>query len=150
MTKIRPLKTEDIKQIVESIKEHQVENGHKWISLNSEGYYWMLANLFKDYCFVAEQDDSIVGFITGIPHGDNVYLEDVLVKKIKRRKKIGTNLMRALEKNSFEKHREIWATVNPENKASLSFFDNNQYTNIGLKKNLKGKEEHRFVFRKTV
>ncbi len=58
--KIRKMKKEDIAQIVELIKEHQVENGHKWIDLNSNGYYWMLASLFEGYSL---QDPTAPGFL---------------------------------------------------------------------------------------
>lgn len=56
---------------------------------------------FEEFCFAAQDDDRIVGMITGRAYYNEVHIEDLIVGKGSRREGVGSKLVAAVE-NTFK------------------------------------------------
>ena len=52
----------DIPQVQEIIVE-----GAPYLGMNTHYVYWLAANIYKGYSFVAEEDGRVCGFVTVLP-----------------------------------------------------------------------------------
>ena len=52
---------------------------------------------FEEYCFVAQDDEKIIGVITGRAYYNEVHIGDLIVDKKYRRLKVGSKLVKAVE-----------------------------------------------------
>ena len=116
----RILEERDIPQIKKIIEE-----GSPYLGLNGYYVYWLTANLYRGYSFVAEDDDSVCGFVTVLPHPDEraVFVWQLGVAKDMRRKQIACHLLREVWKYAVSKELPGMITsINKENPASLNSF----------------------------
>ena len=54
---------------------------------------------YRPFCFVAKQDDEVMGLITGHSYYEEVHIADLIVYEQYRKNKIGTKLVQAVEEH---------------------------------------------------
>jgi ribosomal protein S18 acetylase RimI-like enzyme len=89
---------------------------------------------FADYCFIAEENEQIIGFVLGIvPQSfkDTYFLWDIGVAPSYRGQGIGGKLVREAE-NELRKmgFKRIELTIDPVNLQSQKLFEKMEYENI--------------------
>ncbi|MDO4967119.1 MAG: GNAT family N-acetyltransferase [Lachnospiraceae bacterium] len=52
---------------------------------------------FEEYCFVAEENEEIIGAITGRAYYNEVHIGDLIIDEKYRRLKVGSKLVKAVE-----------------------------------------------------
>ena len=99
-----------------------------------EHFYKIMLRYFKDTCFVALDNGSIVGYIMGfISQTDNKssFIWQIGVHTDLKRSGVASKLLDAFEKQIMSKGcQRIELTVDPENPASQKLFENRGYENI--------------------
>lgn len=96
------------------------------MDLNSPYSYLMLCDMFSDTCAIAEEDETVVGFVSAflLPDSPNtVFIWQVAVDPSQRGKGLGKQLLReVLNRNACKGVRFLEATVSPSNRPSQSLF----------------------------
>ncbi|PRO66579.1 diaminobutyrate acetyltransferase [Alkalicoccus urumqiensis] len=96
------------------------------LDLNSAYKYIMMAEYFSDTCVVAEEDDSVVGFITGFiqpENPDTVFVWQVGVDSSQRGKGLAYKMLDELMNRDVTKDvKYLEATITKDNVASQSLF----------------------------
>jgi L-2,4-diaminobutyric acid acetyltransferase len=96
------------------------------LDLNSPYSYLMLCDVFSDTCVIAEEEDTIVGFVSAflLPDSpDTVFIWQVAVDSSQRGKGLGKKLLReVLNRDACAGVRYLEATVSPSNRPSQSLF----------------------------
>lgn len=116
----RILKEKDIPQIREIIRE-----GAPYLGMNGYYVYWLTANLYRGYSFVAEEEGRVCGFVTALPHPDEkaVFVWQLGVAADMRRKQAAYHLLKEVWKYAVSKGLPgIITSINEENHASLNSF----------------------------
>lgn len=86
-------------------------------------------------CFVSEGDSGINGFalLRDLADGVSFYLEQITIQKEKRRKGIGTNLMKSIfQYLGTEKHMSL--CVDTDNEAAIRFYESLGFLSTGFTK----------------
>jgi diaminobutyrate acetyltransferase len=102
-----------------------------------EHVYKIILRYFGDYCFIAEDNGKIIGFVMGIvPQSisHTYFLWDIGIDSSYQRQGIGTALLKEIE-NELEKlgFIRIEVTIDPVNTSSQKFFEEMGYKNISGK-----------------
>lgn len=117
---VRALEERDISAIKEIIKE-----GHPYLGPNGYYIYWMAANLYKGYSFVAEEEGNVCGFVTALPNPDEkaMFVWQLGVAKNMRKKLVAYQLLSAVWNHGSEKgYLGIITSINANNQASQNSF----------------------------
>lgn len=117
---IRTPKIEDGAKIWSLVKKTGV------LDVNSPYSYLMMAKFFNDTCIVAEEDNEIVGFVTGFIQPtapDTYFVWQVAVDDSQRGKGLASKMIQSqLQKEVCENVSYLEATVSPSNIPSESLF----------------------------
>ena len=116
----RVLEERDIPQIKRIIKE-----GRPYLGMNGYYVYWLTANLYKGYSFVAEEDDRVCGFVTVLPNPDEnaVFVWQLGVAADMRKRQIAYHLLKEVWTYAVSKgFPGIITSINAENQESLGSF----------------------------
>ena len=112
---IRQFMTEDIVKV-----QSLLEAGKPYVVPYREYVYWILARYCKETCFVAEQDNAILGFLASLPSPERecLFVWQIVSEYRKRGKGIGMQLLEQV-KQSMERLGlyRLEISVDPENAA---------------------------------
>ena len=87
--------------------------------------YWIMGEYFPSLCFIAKENDSILGFICALYSAEkkSIFIWQLAVSKAHRRKGLAVLLCdKIVEYANNNKINSIQMTINDENTASLTFF----------------------------
>lgn len=133
---IRPLKSKDHSDInVIDIASQKQYLGDKWKTMTDKEKVDVLVSRKKDfawhvangYCFVAEVDSSVLGFIYAyeIANTHTVYIEYIAVDPIIQGRGIGQKLLQAVILRSRSRDvKRVWSLINIDNPRSRKFHKN--------------------------
>jgi len=95
----------------------------------SEHFYKIIFRYFGDSCFIAKNNEDIIGFVTGFRSqndSNKFFLWQIGVSSYYRGEEIGKKLLDELEKTAKKLNCIIMElTVDPENIPSQRFFEKN-------------------------
>lgn len=119
------------------LKVHRFTAGRPPLENYPEHVYKIILRYFGDYCFIAEENGQIIGFVMGIvPQSfpGTYFLWEVGVDPSYQRQGIGEKLIREVE-NELKKHGfiRIELTIDPVNTPSQKLFEKMGYRNISEK-----------------
>lgn len=117
----RNLDVKDVDAIKEIIKE-----GAPYLGLNGHYTYWMIATLYSDYSFVAEEDDKLYGFVTAMPVPEKhaVFVWQLGVGMYARKHGIAYQLLEHVwSVATAQKLPGIITSIDAKNKGSLKSFE---------------------------
>ncbi len=120
---IRAAKKQDIDSVITLTKIPEFDNPNSTNNIESQDYF--KEYIAKGIFLVAEENDKIVGFITGeFMLGSYVYIDALSVDPKMRGKGIGKKLTAALEKEAKKKGTKYVHLTAPEfNKNTLAFYE---------------------------
>lgn len=105
---------------------YQLVKKAKTLDLNSPYSYLMWAKYFYDTSVIAENDDTLIGFVSGyiLPNSpETLFVWQIAVDEEQREKGLATRLLVHLLKQTANKNiRYIEATVTPSNTPSKKLF----------------------------
>lgn len=116
----RVLEEKDIDAIKELIKDCS-----PFLGCNGTYTYWMLADIYKGYSYIAEDEGILCGFITAlpVPDQDAVFIWQLGVSPSRRKQGIAYQLVeRAFEKAREKGYGGIITGIDARNIGSLSTF----------------------------
>ena len=148
--KIRGIASEDWQQ-VKTIYQLGIDTGvATFETAPPETYNDWITKLDIDNTFVAEENSSILGWIT-LSKVSNRYVYEgvgeisIYIHPGHKRKKVGAQLYSHLEENAKEKgYWTIQAQLFTENDASKSFFENRGFRQVGVREKI-GKLDNEWV-----
>ena len=116
------------------LRVHEFTAGCPPMENYPEHVYKILLRYFGDYCFIAEENEQIIGFVLGIvPQSfeGTYFLWDIGVTPSYRGKGIGKRLVREVE-NELSKmgFKRIELTIDPANLPSRKLFEKMGFKNI--------------------
>ena len=132
--KIRSLKKND----AEKVKKLLAKCGKPYVPPYNLYVYWMLERYLSKTCKVAEKDNKVVGFVSGMPDIERqvVFIWQLCVDKELRKQGIATGLLDALFQEARDMdYNYIELSITDSNNISQSFFQK-----YAEKKGLKLKE----------
>jgi L-2,4-diaminobutyric acid acetyltransferase len=94
------------------------------LDLHTPYTYWVLLHWFSDYCFIAEEEEELAGFLTALPVPDSgIFIWQIGVAHSFRGQGVGTRLLKAAADEA-RKRRAGWICFSIENgnAASLGLF----------------------------
>ncbi|PWB51845.1 MAG: hypothetical protein C3F06_09270 [Candidatus Methanoperedenaceae archaeon] len=116
------------------LRVHQFTAGCPPMENYPEHVYKIILRYFGDYCFIAEENEQIIGFVLGIvPQSfqDTYFLWDIGVAPSYRGKGIGKRLVREVENELGKKgFKRIELTIDPANLLSRKLFEKMGFKNI--------------------
>lgn len=116
------------------LRVHEFTAGCPPMENYPEHVYKILLRYFGDYCFIAEENEQIIGFVLGIvPQSfqDTYFLWDIGVTSSYRGQGIGGKLVREVEKELGKMgFKRIELTIDPANLPSRKLFEKMGYENI--------------------
>ena len=116
------------------MRVHQFTAGCPPMENYPEHVYKIILRFFGDYCFIAEENEQIIGFVMGIvPQSfkGTYFLWDIGVKPSYRGQGIGGRLVREVEKESGRMgFKRVELTIDPDNLPSQKLFEKMGYENI--------------------
>jgi L-2,4-diaminobutyric acid acetyltransferase len=116
----KPVKN-DAKKIYNLVKDTKV------LDLNSEYLYLLQATHFNEYCAVAQEDEKIIGFVSGYlePGHNHIYFVwQVAVDENYRGKGIASKLItEILGRDELKGVKTIHTTISPSNRSSQRVFE---------------------------
>jgi len=96
------------------------------LDLNSQYCYLLLCTHFRDTCIIAENDESIVGFISGYIHPgqkDTIFIWQVAVSPSVRSRSIGSKMLDNLVmREGLKGISKMETTIGPTNEESKRLF----------------------------
>ena len=119
------------------LKVYQFVSNCKPLENYSEHFYKIILRYFGNSCFVAEYNNSIIGFIMGFisqTHNKTYFLWQIGVTPKMHGKGIGMKLLKSVEMELMKIGCErIELTIDPKNTPSLKLFEKAGYKNISEK-----------------
>ena len=113
---------------------HQFTAGCPPMENYPEHVYKIILRYFGDCCFIAEENEQIIGFVMGIvPRSfkGTYFLWDIGVTPTYRGQGIGGRLVREVEKESEKMgFKRVELTIDPDNLPSQKLFEKMGYENI--------------------
>ena len=113
---------------------HQFTAGCPPMENYPEHVYKIILRYFGDYCFIAEENEQIIGFVLGIvPQSleSTYFLWDIGVTPSYRGQGIGGKLVREVEKELGKMGiKRVELTIDPDNIPSQKLFEKMGYENI--------------------
>lgn len=101
--------------------------------------------------FIAKCDDEIVGFAGIWRSVDDVHIMDIVVKKTKRRQKVGSLLLETLVKQAEkENFTAITLEVNEKNLAAISLYEKYHFVRMGLRKKYYNNKENAIIMTRSL
>ncbi len=115
-----------VPQVADGTKIHALVGNSAPLDLNSSYCYLLLCRYFADTCVVAEENNEIVGFLSGFrpPVSDDVFFVwQVAVDRRNRRRGLGKRMLHELLQRPWGREvRFLETTVTPSNDASRLLF----------------------------
>lgn len=118
---LRNIRYGDSEKIIKLIEK----SGGTYVYPYNTYVYWMLENYHSSTCFVVEQDDEFIGFISGISTVSKsiVFLWQICVSYNYRNKGIGTLLLESfIEKIQKLNIKYLEFTISLDNEPSINLF----------------------------
>ncbi len=114
------------------LRVHQFTAGCPPMENYPEHVYKIILRYFGDYCFIAEENEQIIGFVMGIRSFQGTYfLWDIGVTPAYRGQGIGRRLVREVEKELGRMgFKRVELTIDPDNLPSQKLFEKMGYENI--------------------
>ena len=111
---------------------HQFTAGCPPMENYPEHVYKIILRYFGDYCFIAEENEQIIGFVMGIrSFQDTYFLWDIGVTPTYRGQGIGGRLVREVERELGKMgFKRVELTIDPDNLPSQKLFEKMGYENI--------------------
>lgn len=117
---------------IRKIKEEDVAEIERFISLckpldqHSTFTYWVLARYFDNTCFVVEENNDIVGYVSGVKSSskpDVFYIWQIGISPEHRKKGLSSQLIRTVVEAAVSLgSKSIHVSIDPENSSSHSAF----------------------------
>ncbi|WP_342304415.1 GNAT family N-acetyltransferase [Methanolobus sp. ZRKC5] len=117
---------------IRKIREEDVTKIEKFISLckpldqHSTFTYWVLARYFDNTCFVVEENNEIVGYVSGVKSSskpDVFYIWQIGISPEHRKKRLSSQLIKTVVEAAVSLgSRSIQVSIDPENNSSFGAF----------------------------
>jgi L-2,4-diaminobutyric acid acetyltransferase len=117
----RQAEEKDIPTIV-----HLLDDCRPYVLPHHDYLYWMLCDYFQSTCFVCEESDKFIGFISGVPSIDQstVFIWQVCVHPESRKRGVALNLIKLLFDSSLKLgFNNLQLSITAENSISKKMFD---------------------------
>lgn len=118
----------------EFLKVHKFVSHCKPLEDYPEHLYKIILRYFGETCFVAEENNNLIGFVMGFTsqfYENTYFLWQIGVKLSMRGKGMGKMLLQEVEREVKKLRCErIELTIDPENRPSLKLFEKMGYKNI--------------------
>ena len=107
----------------------------------------LLITLGKGLFLVAEEGREIVGYIYGEVNGERGHLVSIAVSPNKRRKGVGSDLLKhLLEWFALKGVREVYLEVEVCNREAIRFYEKHGFKKLGVKKDYYGVGRDAYIY----
>lgn len=112
---------------------HELASQCKPLDLHTSYTYWVITHYYKEFCFILEEEENPVGFITALVNNSTGFIWQIGILQKYRGQKLSVKLIDSVL-CSFQKKgiHLVQLTISPNNEASYNAFSryckNNAYS----------------------